>query len=208
MDDILQHYGIKGMHWGVRRYQNPDGSLTDAGRKHYNKSKDTVFISGSSKTQDKQSGYFRKKLPKEVASKIDEMIKNRNKIIVGDAPGIDRQVQDYLKSKHYNNVEIYGPGKDKVRYLANRRWKTNLIDAPNYEPGSKEWLAAKDIAMTKAATKGLAVILDQGAAATRRNVQRLIDQGKMADVFQLSVNDILQDRYLSREEINEIIKSL
>lgn len=32
---ILTHAGIKGMRWGVRRYQNPDGTLTDAGRKRY-----------------------------------------------------------------------------------------------------------------------------------------------------------------------------
>lgn len=31
----LAHHGIKGMRWGVRRYQNPDGSLTPEGRKHY-----------------------------------------------------------------------------------------------------------------------------------------------------------------------------
>lgn len=29
----LYHYGIKGMHWGVRRYQNPDGTLTEEGKK-------------------------------------------------------------------------------------------------------------------------------------------------------------------------------
>ena len=33
----LYHYGIKGQKWGVRRYQNPDGSLTAAGKKRQEK---------------------------------------------------------------------------------------------------------------------------------------------------------------------------
>lgn len=33
--DFLAHHGIKGQKWGVRRYQNSDGSLTDEGRKRY-----------------------------------------------------------------------------------------------------------------------------------------------------------------------------
>ena len=32
-DYELYHHGIKGMKWGVRRYQNTDGSLTNAGKK-------------------------------------------------------------------------------------------------------------------------------------------------------------------------------
>ena len=147
----------------------------------------TVFVSGSSKTQFKDSGYYRKQLPKAVKSELDMHIKRNNKIIVGDAPGVDRQVQNYLKKKNYMNVEIYGPGK-KVRYNANKKWKTNPIDAPEYEEGSKEWLAKKDIAMTKAADMGLAVVLDEGAKATRKNVERLIEQYKDVKVYELSKN--------------------
>lgn len=39
-DEILEHYGILGMRWGVRRFQNKDGSLTNAGQKRYEGSSD------------------------------------------------------------------------------------------------------------------------------------------------------------------------
>lgn len=34
-DPGLEHHGIKGMKWGIRRFQNPDGSLTEAGKRRY-----------------------------------------------------------------------------------------------------------------------------------------------------------------------------
>lgn len=38
MNNELTHWGIKGQKWGVRRYQNKDGSLTAAGRERYSDS--------------------------------------------------------------------------------------------------------------------------------------------------------------------------
>ena len=37
MTNTLKHYGILGMKWGVRRFQNKDGTLTPAGKKRYHK---------------------------------------------------------------------------------------------------------------------------------------------------------------------------
>lgn len=242
--DELYHHGVKGQEWGKRNgppypldRSKSDGHklLTKGdgspqGKKRYKTSEKTahkrairkvktIFVSGSSKTQDETSGYYRKDLPSGIQKQLDNHIKKGNRIIVGDAPGIDRQVQDYLNSKSYENVEIYGPGKE-VRYAANPNWKTNPIDDPDHEPGSKEWLAKKDIAMTEAADEGLAIVLDEGAKATRRNVERLSDSGKNVKVYSLNkdgtdawVND--WDRqwnatYASRDakKANDIFKTL
>lgn len=174
--DELYHHGVAGQKWGVQN--GPP----------YPVNRDAVFVSGSSKTQDKESGYYRKSLPKGVSDALDSYIDSNRKIVVGDAPGIDRQVQDYLNSKDYSNVEIYGPGKE-IRYLANSDWKTHLVDVPDAEPGSKEWLKAKDIAMEEVASEGLAVILDQGSNATRNNIDRLMSNNKSVKVYQLNPNE-------------------
>lgn len=45
MDNVLQHHGVKGQKWGVRRYQYADGTLTPAGRKRYSNPNDANHFS-------------------------------------------------------------------------------------------------------------------------------------------------------------------
>lgn len=44
MSDYISHFGVKGMKWGIRRYQNRDGSLTPEGRKRYGRSEDSEKV--------------------------------------------------------------------------------------------------------------------------------------------------------------------
>ena len=53
-ENYLAHYGIKGQKWGLRRYQNPDGTLTDEGKKRakaeYKKDNQKAFEKGNAAT--------------------------------------------------------------------------------------------------------------------------------------------------------------
>ena len=60
--DYLMHFGIKGQKWGVRRFQNEDGTLTDSGKKRY--AKDLKKLNSinrkANKTQKVEARYEKK----------------------------------------------------------------------------------------------------------------------------------------------------
>lgn len=60
----LYHFGIKGMKWGIRRFQNEDGTLTESGKKRYGKyenSNGTLTDEGMSRYQAPNGGLSKKR---------------------------------------------------------------------------------------------------------------------------------------------------
>ena len=77
MDNELHHYGIRGMRWGVRRFQNSDGTLTAAGKKRYNKELES-YRADKKKLAEETRKFERVKKNKE---KVEKLLADKQALI-------------------------------------------------------------------------------------------------------------------------------
>lgn len=118
MATYLMHYGVKGQRWGVRRYQNPDGSLTEAGKKRYSNG---------------ERAY--KDLRKQVHSERAKLVGSANRWMTGEPIGAhSKRVQDESKTlrKKYESSPEYKDWSKRLRSL-DQSGERGDIDPEEYE---------------------------------------------------------------------------
>ena len=122
----LYHDGIKGMKWGIRRYQNYDGTLTEEGRHRYNKKYDDDRAEGSLPTKDKDGNYYytNKKGEKTLYKTRSDQLSDT------DLTDLNRRVQqeNKLASETSDAYEYKGPKADQALRDASRMTK-DIADA-------------------------------------------------------------------------------
>ena len=108
MDYTLTHSGIKGMKWGVRRYQNKDGSLTSAGKKRY-----------ASELDSKREIYKSSKAARFEANVNKQIARERYNNSFNRA---------YTYSQNHPVRQYYGKGKT----VSDQYWKDAKNDAESF----------------------------------------------------------------------------
>jgi len=138
-----------------------------------------AFVGGSRKIS---------RLNSEVHQKLDGLVAENLAIIVGDAPGVDKSVQQYLHARGYRDVEVFCSGDRCRNNLGN--WPTRQV-VVNSIRRDFDFYATKDLRMSEEASFGL-MIWDGESAGTLMNVLRLIKQNKSVIVFQAPENRFVE----------------
>jgi adenine-specific DNA-methyltransferase len=130
------------------------------------------------------------KLSDEVQVRIDRIVLQQFRVVVGDANGADKALQKYLADRAYKNVEVFCSGTSPRNNLG--QWTCHRVTTTG-KPGTFDFYAAKDRAMAKEATVGL-MLWDGQSVGTMLNVWRLMQEQKMSLVYVQAKQEFVEVR--------------
>lgn len=115
----LVHHGIKDMKWGVRRYRNKDGTLTEAGKKRYRKDSELGYRDETGAlTKD---GLARTSITSNQGSKVVSGSQTIGRGVRGIYDTLNPEVKNrYNKRKNLTQEEMNRMSDDDLRNLINR----------------------------------------------------------------------------------------
>lgn len=119
MEHELTHHGILGQRWGIRRFQNKDGSLTEAGRSRLTK-QDNKWVK---KKSDKVTETAKKQSSKELNRYADELLRSpgavnkSGKISAAAINAYNKKMSSLMNEKVSN---LRSPSGKVVKFVAKR----------------------------------------------------------------------------------------
>lgn len=217
----IAHHGIKGQKWGIRRYQNADGTLTEAGKLRYSNQVLTSFEKAGKRTKYGTKVYDNDKLNQLSRDLAKDILDNRNydklKKISNEFKELRKQPrEDFDQSKEYNdaykkavqeaNKEIKSKPNDypKEQYFPKSKYFDRLVDYYFYDKGiydkaESEWKKKSKSNMSKK--------LDKSYDELYNEASKIVNDVLNSNISSKKINSLPIDYYLRSSIINLMLNN-
>lgn len=197
MDNELYHYGVPKMRWGIRRYQNPDGSLTDAGKRRYGSKENFESIQRAAYSVKKAKIESKAKIKKSKIESRSEL--KKAKIEAKNNSKIEKYKNKETKDTNNTSSKEKSMSKMSDDELRNKTTRYKLESDYIKEKNNRESLEPKKVSKGKSfvnhvGSKVISPALTEGGKRALQN----ITQAKIQEIFGIRVGKNGPEVVLSR----------